>query len=84
MEQRRRPAWEDPDDEMEEVDIAGRDRLRKLRQAEDETTVTGEQTQLFPLSWPSRLLWFLVGQTSGMGLRLLDMLLETCKEQRLG
>ena len=33
--------WEDEDDEGVEVAIAGRNRLRKLRQTEEETVVSG-------------------------------------------
>jgi hypothetical protein len=36
------PAWEDEDDEGVVVDLAGRNRLRKLRRAPDEDTVTGK------------------------------------------
>lgn len=38
---KRRPVWEDEDDEEVQVNIAGRNRLRKLRQTEEETVVTG-------------------------------------------
>ena len=34
--------WEDEDDERVEVNIAGRSRLRKLRQAEDEAILRGQ------------------------------------------
>ncbi len=37
----KRPVWEDEEDEAVEVNIAGRNRLRKLRQTEEETVVTG-------------------------------------------
>jgi hypothetical protein len=37
----RRPVWEDEEDETVEVNIAGRNRLRKLRQTEEETVLTG-------------------------------------------
>ena len=35
------PVWADEDDEQLQVDIAGRDRLRKLRQAEDDASISG-------------------------------------------
>ena len=35
------PVWADEDDEQVQVDIAGRDRLRKLRQAEDDASISG-------------------------------------------
>lgn len=38
----RRPAWEDPDDVLLEVNVAVRSRLRKLRQVEEEVVLTGE------------------------------------------
>lgn len=38
----RRPAWEDPDDALLEVNVAAKPRLRKLRQEEEETVITGE------------------------------------------
>ena len=37
----RAPVWADEDDEKVEVNIAGRDRLRKLRQAEDDASISG-------------------------------------------
>ena len=37
----RAPVWADEDDEQVQVDIAGRDRLRKLRQAEDDASISG-------------------------------------------
>lgn len=36
-----RAVWEDDEDEAVEVNIAGRNRLRKLRQTEEETLVSG-------------------------------------------
>ena len=33
--------WADEDDEKVEVNIAGRDRLRKLRQTEDDASISG-------------------------------------------
>lgn len=38
---KRRPAWEDPDEEHLQLDVAAVSRLRKLRSAEAETTLTG-------------------------------------------
>ena len=38
----RRPVWEDPEDAAAVVDISGRSRLRKLRQHEEEQSVTGD------------------------------------------
>lgn len=35
------PVWADEDDEQVQVDIAGQDRLRKLRQAEDDASISG-------------------------------------------
>ena len=37
----KRPVWEDPGDAAEVVDISAKSRSRKLRQHEDEQTVTG-------------------------------------------
>ena len=37
----RAPVWADEDDEKVEVNIAGRDRLRKLRQTEDDASISG-------------------------------------------
>ncbi|CAK0782784.1 hypothetical protein CVIRNUC_005979 [Coccomyxa viridis] len=37
------PVWADEDDEQVQVDIAGRDRLRKLRQAEDDASISGKE-----------------------------------------
>jgi hypothetical protein len=37
----RAPVWADEDDEKVQVNIAGRDRLRKLRQAEDDALISG-------------------------------------------
>ncbi len=37
----RRPVWEDPDDASQAVNVAGRNRLRKLRRSEDEGVLTG-------------------------------------------
>lgn len=37
----RKPVWEDPDDDTKEVEIARRNRLRKLRENEDEMKVSG-------------------------------------------
>ena len=37
--------WADEDDEKVEVNIAGRDRLRKLRQAEDDALISGLLTR---------------------------------------
>ena len=39
--QRKRPAWEDPQDAHLRVNVAARNQLRKLRQAEDEVELTG-------------------------------------------
>ncbi|KAL4856937.1 U3 small nucleolar RNA-associated protein 18 [Chlorella vulgaris] len=41
--QRRRPVWEDPQDEHVRVNVAARSQLRKLRQAEAEVELTGRQ-----------------------------------------
>lgn len=41
----RAPVWADEDDEKVEVNIAGRDRLRKLRQAEDDASISGFLTR---------------------------------------
>ena len=38
---RRRPVWEDPDDARQAVNVAGRNRLRKLRAAEEERVLIG-------------------------------------------
>jgi hypothetical protein len=40
-----RPAWEDEDDEGLVVDIASKDRLRKLRRAPDEEGISGTDYQ---------------------------------------
>lgn len=40
---KRKPAWEDPDDDSLAVNIAAISRLRKLRQAETDTVVTGRK-----------------------------------------
>lgn len=40
-----RPAWEDEDDEGVQVDIAGKDRLRKLRKGPEERAVSGAEYQ---------------------------------------
>ena len=40
---KRKAVWEDPDDKSLQVDIAAVRRLRKLRSAEAETTITGVQ-----------------------------------------
>ena len=40
-ERRRQPAWVDEDDAEEQINIAGRARLRKLRQTEEEAVLTG-------------------------------------------
>lgn len=50
----RRPVWEDPDDAAAVVDISGRSRLRKLRQHDDEQTVTGAACQHPCSSAPTR------------------------------
>lgn len=42
QQRRRRAVWEDPQDEHMRVNVAASSRLRKLRQAEDETELTGE------------------------------------------
>ncbi len=39
--QSRRPAWQDPDDQTTQIDVAAKSQLRKLRQAEEETVLTG-------------------------------------------
>lgn len=39
--QRRRPAWQDPDDHTAHIDVAAKSQLRKLRHAEKETVLTG-------------------------------------------
>ncbi|KAL4419673.1 hypothetical protein ABPG75_006771 [Micractinium tetrahymenae] len=41
--QRRRPVWDDPQDAQLRVNVAARSQLRKLRQAEDEAELTGQQ-----------------------------------------
>lgn len=46
----RRPVWEDEEDETVEVNIAGRNRLRKLRQTEEETVLTGTSSASFVAS----------------------------------
>lgn len=38
----RRPVWEDPADAEKQVEVAGRNRLRKLRQTEEEQHLSGE------------------------------------------
>ena len=48
------PVWADEDDEQVQVDIAGRDRLRKLRQAEDDASISGISHVLFCVT---DLLW---------------------------
>lgn len=40
-----KPAWEDPDDDEIQINVADVPRLRKLRQAEEETTVSGSEYQ---------------------------------------
>jgi hypothetical protein len=40
----RRPVWEDPDDASQAVNVAGRNRLRKLRRSEDESVLTGARS----------------------------------------
>jgi hypothetical protein len=40
-----RPAWEDEDDAAVRVDIAGKDRLRKLRKAAEERDISGAEYQ---------------------------------------
>ena len=37
----RRPAWEDPDDGEVSVEVASKNRLRKLREREDEAVLSG-------------------------------------------
>ncbi len=37
----RAPVWADEDDEKVEVNIAGQDRLRKLRQTEEDASISG-------------------------------------------
>lgn len=37
----KRPVWDDPDDALVEVNVASRNRLRKLRQAEEEVVLSG-------------------------------------------
>ena len=48
----RRAVWADPEDAITEVEVAGRNRLRKLRQSEEEEKLSGEQlyneTTVFP------------------------------------
>jgi hypothetical protein len=39
----KRPVWDDPDDALVEVNVASRNRLRKLRQAEEEILLSGMQ-----------------------------------------
>lgn len=39
--QRRRPVWEDPQDEALRVNVAVKNQLRKLRQTEEEAVLTG-------------------------------------------
>lgn len=41
--QRRRPVWEDPQDAQLRVNVAARSQLRKLRQTEEESELTGQQ-----------------------------------------
>ena len=38
---RRRPAWQDPDDQTAQINLAAKSQLRKLRQADKETVLTG-------------------------------------------
>ena len=53
----RRPVWEDPEDEIVEVDIAAINRLRKLRASQAETVLTGRSHfLLISLMLPSSLL----------------------------
>lgn len=40
--QKKRRVWEDPDDVTLTVPVAGQARVRKLRQTEEETQLTGE------------------------------------------
>lgn len=40
-EEEMRPAWRDEDDDDVEVDIANKDRLRKLRRTEEEEKISG-------------------------------------------
>ena len=64
---RRRPVWEDPDDARQAVNIAGRNRLRKLRAAEEERVLTGAHACVLPLSesaflaQPSHACMFMLG-----------------------
>ena len=46
---KRRPVWQDPDDEAVQIDVAAQSQLRKLRQAEEQTVLAG---------WPS-VLWLI-------------------------
>ena len=47
---RRRPVWEDPDDARQAMNVTGRNRLRKLRVAEEERVLTGVHACISPLS----------------------------------
>ena len=38
---RRRPVWQDPEDQAVQIDVAAKSQLRKLRQAEEQTVLTG-------------------------------------------
>jgi hypothetical protein len=44
----RQPVWEDEEDEALEVNITGQDRLRKLRQSEEEAVLSGVPACLAP------------------------------------
>ena len=52
----RAPVWADEDDEKVEVNIAGRDRLRKLRQTEEDASISGSTSCLPTLSVPLSIL----------------------------
>ena len=38
---RRRPVWQDPDDQTVQVDVAAKSQLKKLRHAKEQTVLTG-------------------------------------------
>lgn len=46
--QKKRRVWEDPDDPTLVVPVAGQARVRKLRQTEEETQLTGAPASLAP------------------------------------
>lgn len=50
---RRRPVWEDLDDARQAVNVAGRNRLRKLRAAEEERVLTGVHARVMAMSMNS-------------------------------